>query len=102
MLPLKFRILELKLFKEFYNSYDFFQEDLDISLVELHQNKIICRLKNSEFLNNDFLYFFYIACGIIEGIYLQNLNRKVICNVEKIHISSKSDESFIDISLEIK
>jgi len=94
-------VLKLKLFKEFYNSYDFFQEDLDISIVELHQNKIIYRFKDSEFLNDDFIYFYYIACGITEGIYLKNLDLKVVCNVEDIHISSSKKESYIDISVEI-
>lgn len=95
-------VMELKLFQEFYNSYDFFQDDLEISLVELHHNKVVYRLKNSEFLNNDFIYFFYIACGITEGIYIQNLNRKVACNVEKVNIAEDEIDSFIDISLEIK
>jgi DNA-binding transcriptional ArsR family regulator len=95
---------QLKLFSKFYNSYDFFQDDLDISLQDLHQNKAIFRLRNSDYLqnSNDYIYFFYIACGITEGIYLQNLNRKVECNVNKIHISSKRKESFVDILLEMK
>ncbi len=95
---------ELKLFKEFYNAFDFFQEDLDISIVELHQNRVIYRIKNSEYLgtSDDFVYFYYIACGITERIYLQNLNRKVMCNVENIHISHNKEDSFIDISLEIQ
>ena len=94
----------LKLLKNFYNAFDFFQEDLDISIVELQKNKIVYRFKNSEYLetSDDFIYFYYIACGIIEGIYLQNLNINVKCNVENIHISNNKEESFIDISLEIK
>lgn len=91
----------LKLFQKFYNSYDFFQDDLDISILELQENKIVYRVKNSEFLKEDFIYFFYIACGITEGIYLHNLNKKVSCNVEEIHISLDESESYIDISLEI-
>ncbi|MFX1315848.1 MAG: helix-turn-helix domain-containing protein [Promethearchaeota archaeon] len=95
---------QLKLFSKFYNSYDFFQDDLDISLQELHENKAIFRLKNSEYLESseDYIYFFYIACGITEGIYLQNLNRKVICSVEKVHLSKKRGESFLDIVLVIQ
>ena len=93
---------QLKLFQKFYNSYDFFQDDLDISILELHQNKITYRIKNSEFLNDNFIYFFYIACGITEGIYLQNLNKNVNCNVENVNIAEDKDECFIDISLEIK
>ena len=94
----------LKLFREFYNSFDFFQDDIDISILELYQNKVLYRIKNSEYLDNtdDFIYFFYVVCGITEGIYLRNLDMKVICNVEDIHISSNKEESHIDISLEIQ
>jgi len=94
----------LKLFKEFYNSFDFFQDDIDISIDTLQENKIVYRIKNSEYLDNsdDFIYFFYIMCGITEGIYLRNLNLKVVCNVEDLHISSNKKESFIDVSLEIQ
>jgi DNA-binding transcriptional ArsR family regulator len=94
----------LKLFKEFYNSFDFFQDDIDISIDKLQENKIVYKIKNSEYLDNsdDFIYFFYVMCGITEGIYLRNLNLKVVCNVEDIHISSNKKESFIDVSLEIQ
>ncbi len=94
----------LKLFEEFYNSFDFFQDDIDISIFELHQNRVIYRIKNSEYLkkSDDFVYFFYVVCGITEGIYLRNLNVKVKCNVENIHVSSNKKESFIDVSLEIQ
>lgn len=96
-------IAQLKLFEKFYNSYDFFQDEIYISIQELSQNRAIFRLINSEYLkdNDEFIYFFYIACGITEGIYLENLNRMVICNIEKIHISQNDDDSYIDISLEI-
>ena len=94
----------LKLFKEFYNSFDFFQDDIDISIIELQQNKIVYRIRNSEYLDNsgDFIYFFYVMCGITEGIYLLNLNIKIVCNVDKFHLSSNKKESSIDISLEIQ
>lgn len=96
--------IHLKLFQKFYNSFDFFQDDLDISIIDLHEDKAIYRLKKSEFLesSDDFIYYFYIVCGITEGVYLQKLNKKVICNVEKINISSNKEESYIDISLEIQ
>jgi len=94
----------LELFKEFYNSFDFFQDDLDISLIELTPSKVIYRIKNSEFLNDsdDFIYYFYIVCGITEGIYLRGLDININCNIEKINISSNNEESFVDISLEIQ
>ncbi|MFX1337475.1 MAG: winged helix-turn-helix domain-containing protein [Promethearchaeota archaeon] len=94
----------LELFKEFYNAFDFFQDDLDISFVELTPHRVVYRIKNSEFLENtdDFIYYFYIVCGITEGIYLRGLEIKINCNVENIHISNKRRESFVDISLEIQ
>ncbi|MFX1392501.1 MAG: winged helix-turn-helix domain-containing protein [Promethearchaeota archaeon] len=94
----------LKLFQEFYNSFDFFQDDLDISIIELQKDKIIYRIQNSEYLDNsdDYIYYFYVVCGITEGVYLRNLNMKVECNVGKFNISRNKEESFIEISLEIK
>jgi DNA-binding transcriptional ArsR family regulator len=99
----KNHISQLKLFEKFYNSYDFFQDDIGISIQELSQNSALFRLSNSEFLKDteEFIYFFYIACGITEEIYLQNLNLTVKCDVEKINISKKKGESFLDISLKI-
>lgn len=94
--------LQLKLFQEFYNSFDFFQDDLNLTVVELYGNRVTYRILNSEFLDHDFIYFYYIACGITEGVYLRNLNIKVECNVEEIQISNKDEDSYIDISLEIK
>ena len=94
----------LELFKEFYNAFDFFQDDLDISLVELNPHKVVYRIKNSEFLedSDDFIYYFYIVCGITEGIYYRGLDVNITCNIEKIQISSNKEESFVDISLEIQ
>lgn len=94
----------LELFKEFYNAFDFFQDDLDINLVELSPHKVVYRIKNSEFLENsdDFIYYFYIVCGITEGIYDRGLDVNITCNIENIQISSNKEESFVDISLEIQ
>jgi DNA-binding transcriptional ArsR family regulator len=97
----KDQISQLKLFEKFYDSYDFFQDDLDISVQELTQNRALFRLSNSEYLGDteEFIYFFYIACGITEGIYLFNLKKKVMCNVENIHFSKNKKDSYVDISL---
>jgi len=94
----------LELFKEFYNAFDFFQDDLDISLVELRPHKVVYRIKNSEFLTNsdDFIYYFYIVCGITEGVYYRGLDVNINCNIEKIQISNDKEGSFVDISLEIQ
>lgn len=94
----------MKLFELFYNSFDFFQDDVDIELIELNENKIIYRLRNSEFFgkNENFNYFFYIMCGIAEGIYLQNLNLEIECDVEQIQFSDAENKMFIDISLIVR
>ena len=97
-----YRILSHTGNSEFYNYFDFFQDEIDISIVELQVNRIVYRLSNSEFLTDSFIYFIYVACGITEGIYRLNVNIKVECNVEKIKISANKEESYIDISLEIK
>lgn len=100
----KDQIAQLKLFEKFYNSYDFFQDDIDISIQELSNNSAIFRLSNSEYLEgtDEFIYFFYIACGITEGIYLRNISRKVTCNIERIYVSKKKEDSYIDVSLKIQ
>ena len=92
---------QLKLFQKFYNSYDFFQDDLEIIIQDLTKNRAIFRLLNVEFLDKkeDYVYFFYIACGITEWIYLKNLNQKVSCNIFDIHLTD--DVYYIDIILEI-
>lgn len=97
-------IEKLKLFELFYNSFDFFQDDLEIEIIELNSHKVVYRIKKSDFLvqNGAFNYFFYIMCGITEGIYLQNLELEVICDVVQFKLSDSKTEAFIDISLEIR
>ncbi|MFX1393335.1 MAG: HTH domain-containing protein [Promethearchaeota archaeon] len=96
--------VHLKVFKKFYNYFDFFQEDVKISIVEIQNKKILYRISNSEYLGNtnNFIYFYYIACGVTEGIHLQILNKKIICNIERVHISNNKEDSFIEISIELK
>ncbi|TXT64310.1 MAG: hypothetical protein BAJALOKI3v1_230041 [Promethearchaeota archaeon] len=85
---------------KFYNSFDFFQDDLEIEIIKMSEDEIIFRLENSKFLepSGKYLYFYSIACGIIEGIYLQNLNLKVDCSIENVS-SSEGKNRYIDISL---
>jgi hypothetical protein len=72
--------------------------------VELSPHKVVYRIKNSEFLadSDDFIYYFYIVCGITEGVYYRGLDVKITCNIENIQISNNKEESFVDISLEIQ
>ncbi len=96
--------LHLKLFKKIYPSFDFIQEGLDISEVKLDENgkKAIYRFKNSELLENskNFVYHFYMICGIIEAVFKKENEKIVLCNVEKIEISPEKENSYIDISME--
>ncbi|MBD3202376.1 MAG: hypothetical protein GF316_20350 [Candidatus Lokiarchaeota archaeon] len=91
-------IPKLELFQHFYNSFDFFQDDLELKIVKINDNKIIFRLENSEFLepSGKYLYFFSIACGSTEGIYLQNLNIKVDCSSEKVFNSDDKNRYIIN------
>lgn len=94
----------LKSFQKFYNFFDFFQEPVDIKIVDLQQNKAIYRFKKSEFLetSNDYIYYFYMICGATEGLFMKFFNQKIICDIEKINVSSKKNDSFVDISISIK
>ncbi len=96
-------IAQLNLFQKFYNSYDFFQDDLEITILYIDKTRANFRLKYSEYIEKDNIYenFFHIMCGIIERIYLQNLNKQVVCNVGMMHPSKNVRESYIEISAEI-
>jgi len=95
---------QLRLFQESYITFDLFQEELDISIILEQKNKMVYRLKKSDFLDSsgEYDYFFYLVCGITEVLYLRFFNTKVNCNVEKIHKSSNEEESYVDISLELQ
>jgi DNA-binding transcriptional regulator YhcF (GntR family) len=93
----------LKLFQEFYNAIDILQDEIDISIRELNQSKVVYRLKNSEFLgpSGEFNYFYYVISGMVESVYKKYFHKKVSCNVVDIHNSDNKEESFVDISLEL-
>jgi len=94
----------LKIFQEFYNPFDFIQEGVDISIIQLNDKLAIYRFKNSEFLEttDKSIYYFYLMCGIAEGLYLDYFNKVVECDVVNFNISNKKEESFVDISITIK
>ena len=95
---------KLKFFPVMYNSFDFLQDEIDISVIELRANKMIYRLKNSDFLEypGKKIYFYYLVCGIAERIYEVYLQCDIKCNIEKIHISKNKEESYIDIVLNVE
>jgi len=96
-------IPKLKLFQHFYNSFDLFQDDLDISLIKLDKKEVIYRLKNSEFLDLEgkYITFFYIAFGITEAIYKENLKLDIKCDLIDYHFSKKDKNGYLDISLKL-
>ena len=94
---------QMEIFREFYNSFDFLQDDVEILPVELSNNKAVYRYKNSEFFENsdDYIYYYHIVCGIAEGLFLQYFNQNAKCNVANFVISKNKEESYVDISIEI-
>ena len=96
--------MHLKRFKELYITFDILQEDLDIQIIELGKNFAMYRFKNSEFLHDskDYIYYFYMICGIIEVILSEEIPGQVICNIESIQLDEIKENSYIDISIEIK
>jgi len=96
--------MHLKRFKKLYPTFDFLQEDLDIQIIELEKNNAIYRFRNSEFLHNsnDYIYYYYMICGIIEGFLSKEIPGQVICNIESIQLDEIKENSYIDISIEIK
>jgi len=45
--------------------------------------------------------YYYMVCGIAEGLFLQYFNRNAKCNVVNYNISKNKEDSFVDISVEI-
>jgi DNA-binding Lrp family transcriptional regulator len=95
---------KLKLFGEFYNAFDFFQDELNISIIKLNEISITYRIKGSKFLEppKSCLYFFYIACGIAEATYKNNLDLEIDCAVEDYNVNDNSEQNFVDLSLQLK
>ncbi|MFX1408259.1 MAG: hypothetical protein ACFFBW_15015 [Promethearchaeota archaeon] len=98
--------IHLQVFKDFYPTYDIFQPNIEISVLNsnIKEKKATYRFKNSLFLENseDYIYHIYIACGITEGVLERELKTPVECNVEKIYVSKKKEDSYFDLSIKIK
>ena len=96
--------LHFEVFKNAFPSYYIF-EPIYISdpKIDSSGKKGVFRFKNSEFLNNsDSLYHFYLISGMIETKMSNDLGVPIKCNIEKIHISDKKEDSYIDISIEFE
>lgn len=99
------------LYQEVYNSFDIIHSPVTINLVELQENRAVYKFTNSEFLkkNKDYIYYFYIMCGLTEAILGDGYNkfsrankRKVICNIEEIKIGKSENDAYFTISIDIK
>lgn len=96
--------LHFEVFKDVFPSYYIF-EPIHISDPKIDNSgkKGIFRFKDSEFLNNsDSLYHFYLISGMIETKMSNDLGVPIKCNIDKIHISDKKEDSYVDISIEFK
>jgi hypothetical protein len=98
--------LYFDVFKNFYTSYDLLQPKIEISNPEIDETgmRAVYKFTNSEFLEttDDFIYHFYMAVGIMEVIFSREIERPVECIIEKVHISDGKEESFIEISVNVK
>ena len=98
------RKLQFEAFKDLYSTYDLFQPSVNIIILKIEKSKAFYRLEQSELLetSEDFIYHFYIMCGIAEYLISRESGFKVISRVENIYLSENKQESFVDISIEIK
>ena len=95
-----------ELFKDFYPTYDVFQPNIEISVLNEDPvtKRAVFRFKNSVFLEDseDYIYHIYLALGITEGVLSRQLETEVKCNVEKIYVSKNKGASYFDVSIQIK
>ncbi|MFX0072279.1 MAG: hypothetical protein ACFFAO_14430 [Candidatus Hermodarchaeota archaeon] len=96
----------LKIFSEFYPYFDIYQQPLEVSDIEINyeESTATYRFLNSGLLEstNEFIYHFYIMCGLIEATSSKFFNKNVTCCVENIQIKENYKESYVDISIKIK
>ena len=96
--------LQMQIFTELYNSFDFLQDDVEISYLEIQERRVVYRFKNLDFLGNtdDYVYYFYIMCGIAEGLFLNYFGSEIECNISEINVSKSPEDSYLDIVMEFK
>ena len=86
-------------YAEIYDSMDYVIEEFAEIEVTINEkgNKAIYTFKDVELLekDNNFIVHFYIVSGMIQKTLSKLLNKKVICNVEKISGNN------VDLSIEI-
>ena len=96
----------LEFFRKLYPSFNFLQDTMKITEMkfENNYNKAIYKFQNSQFLetNDDYIFYFYIVAGIAEAHLSEELNRIINCEIQDIHIAEKKEESYVEMSIEIK
>jgi len=95
----------LDAFINFFPSYDIFQPDIEISMLELDTKNMraIFRFKNSAFLedSDDYIYHLYLTCGITEGILKNTYDPQIECEIEQIHVGKNKEDSYFDLSIKL-
>lgn len=95
----------LKYIAELYPYLDVLQDKSDVPEVKINEegNKAIYRFKNSRFLDDPDIFALHInlVTGILENVLTKRLKKEAICKIDKEYITDKSEDSFIEISIEI-
>lgn len=89
-------------FGKFYPSLNIIQPTIKVKTRKENGTiKIILKFTNSEFLDitDDFIYHYYIVAGLIEAIWRRETHLDVICNIEKVYISEKKENSYVELSI---
>ncbi|MFX1445606.1 MAG: hypothetical protein ACFFHV_19495 [Promethearchaeota archaeon] len=98
--------IHFEAFKDFYRSFDILQPNVKISIInnDSQSEKVVYRFKNSEFLerSDDYVYHIYLACGIAEERISRELERPITVEIEKIHIADNKEDSYFDLSVNLK
>ena len=98
--------LYFEVFGKFYPSYDVLQPSINISEPNVNDagTKAVYKITNSKFIakSEKFSYHFYIVAGIVEALWIREMDKPVTCNIEKFHFSENNEDSFVELSIEFK
>ena len=95
----------LEFFKKLYPSFNFLQDNMEITDMKFESNykKAIYKFQNSEFLEtqDDYIFYFYLIAGIAEAHLSGELNRNVNCEIINVNVGNKKEDSYAEMSIEI-
>ncbi|MFX1338849.1 MAG: winged helix-turn-helix transcriptional regulator [Promethearchaeota archaeon] len=100
------RLLKLyyEVFGKFFPTYSVVQPTIEISSRKINGNKTgsILKFANSAFLqdSDDFILHAHIIAGILEELWDVEVRRKIKCNVGKVHISERKEDSYYELVIE--